>query len=180
MTPDPFLGEIRVFSAQRVQSDRQLQSEWLSCRGQILSLNQNTPLFSLIDTCYGGDGRVRFGIPNLIGNDPGAALVFCLAVQGHFPDVRDSASMEPAELLGQIKLFHRDRIPSDFMACRGQVLPISEHQQLFALVGARFGGDGQQTFALPNLDGNDPGARARYAIAVRGPAPNMEELLAEW
>jgi microcystin-dependent protein len=180
MTPDPFLGEIRVFSAQRVQSDQQLRRVWLPCRGYEMPIRQNTALFSLLDKHYGGDGRVTYGIPNLIGNDPEAALIFCLAVEGIFPDVRDGATMEPAELLGQIKLFNRNRIPTDFMACRGQVLPISEHQQLFALVGARFGGDGQQTFALPNLDGNELDARARYAIAVRGPAPNMEELLAEW
>lgn len=40
---------------------------WATCSGQLLPINQNQPLFSLLGTIYGGDGRVNFGLPNLNG-----------------------------------------------------------------------------------------------------------------
>jgi microcystin-dependent protein len=43
---------------------------WAGCNGQLLPLNQNQGLFSLLGTTYGGDGRVNFGLPNLQGRTP--------------------------------------------------------------------------------------------------------------
>ncbi len=43
---------------------------WATCDGQLLPINQNQALFSLLGTTYGGDGRVNFGLPNLQGNVP--------------------------------------------------------------------------------------------------------------
>ncbi len=43
---------------------------WAFCAGQILAISQNTALFSLLGTTYGGDGRVSFGLPNLVGRVP--------------------------------------------------------------------------------------------------------------
>jgi microcystin-dependent protein len=43
---------------------------WALCNGQLLPINQNQALFSLLGTTYGGDGRVNFGLPNLQGNVP--------------------------------------------------------------------------------------------------------------
>jgi microcystin-dependent protein len=43
---------------------------WAFCNGQLLPINQNTPLFSLIGATYGGDGRVNFALPNLQGRTP--------------------------------------------------------------------------------------------------------------
>ncbi len=41
---------------------------WALCNGQLLSISQNTALFSLLGTFYGGDGKTTFGLPNLQGN----------------------------------------------------------------------------------------------------------------
>lgn len=54
----------------------------------------------------------------------------------------------------------------DFLPCRGQILPIKNHEALFSLLGNRFGGDGHTTFALPDLrpyeiDESDHGIRRR-------------------
>jgi len=43
---------------------------WAMCNGQLLPINQNQPLFSLLGTTYGGDGRVNFALPNLQGRTP--------------------------------------------------------------------------------------------------------------
>jgi microcystin-dependent protein len=61
---EPFLGEIRVFSFNFAPRG------WALCNGQLLPINQNQALFSLLGTTFGGDGRVNFALPDLRGNVP--------------------------------------------------------------------------------------------------------------
>ncbi len=56
-----YLGEIRAFAFSKVPRG------WMACHGQLLSINQNQALFSLIGTYYGGDGRTTFALPDLRG-----------------------------------------------------------------------------------------------------------------
>ena len=58
--------------------------------------------------------------------------------------------------VGEIRLFAGNFAPAGWMTCDGQLLPISENETLFNLIGTTFGGDGQETFALPNLTGKAP------------------------
>lgn len=53
--------------------------------------------------------------------------------------------------LGQIKLFGGDFAPAGYAFCNGQLLPISENEALFSILGTTYGGDGRTNFALPNL-----------------------------
>jgi microcystin-dependent protein len=61
---DQFLGEIRMFGCNFAPNG------WALCNGQLLSISQNTALFSLLGTTYGGDGRTNFALPNLQGSAP--------------------------------------------------------------------------------------------------------------
>ena len=61
---EPFLSEIRIMSFSFPPKG------WAFCNGQLLPINQNQALFSLLGTTYGGDGRVNFGLPNLQGRTP--------------------------------------------------------------------------------------------------------------
>jgi microcystin-dependent protein len=58
---DPFVGEIRVVGFNFAPTG------WALCNGQVLPIAQNTALFSLLGTTYGGDGRTTFALPNLQG-----------------------------------------------------------------------------------------------------------------
>lgn len=58
--------------------------------------------------------------------------------------------------VGEIRLFAGNFAPAGWMFCEGQLLPISEYDTLFNLIGTTFGGDGQSTFALPDLRGRIP------------------------
>src|SRR5882757_6703191 len=58
--------------------------------------------------------------------------------------------------IGEIKMFGGNFAPVGWMFCQGQTLPISENDALFQLIGTTYGGDGQQTFNLPNLAGRLP------------------------
>jgi microcystin-dependent protein len=59
---DPFVAEIRMFGFNFAPVG------WAKCEGQLLPISQNTALFSLLGTYYGGDGRSSFGLPNLASN----------------------------------------------------------------------------------------------------------------
>src|SRR5579871_1285592 len=61
---DPFVAEIRIFPFNFAPKG------WAFCDGQILPLSQNTALFSLLGTNYGGDGKSNFALPNLQGSAP--------------------------------------------------------------------------------------------------------------
>ncbi|MGE4369465.1 MAG: phage tail protein [Burkholderiaceae bacterium] len=61
---EPFLSEIRLMSFNFAPKG------WALCDGQLLPINQNQALFSLLGTTYGGDGRVNFALPNLQGRTP--------------------------------------------------------------------------------------------------------------
>ncbi len=58
--------------------------------------------------------------------------------------------------VGEIRIFAGNFAPAGWMFCEGQLLPISEYETLFNLIGTTYGGDGQSTFALPDLRGRLP------------------------
>src|ERR1043166_27550 len=60
----PFVAEIRMFAGNFAPTG------WATCDGQLLPISQNTALFSLLGTNYGGDGKSTFGLPNLQGASP--------------------------------------------------------------------------------------------------------------
>jgi microcystin-dependent protein len=61
---DPFVAEIRIFAGNFAPRG------WALCNGQLLPISQNTALFSLLGTTYGGDGKSTFALPNLQGSAP--------------------------------------------------------------------------------------------------------------
>jgi microcystin-dependent protein len=58
--------------------------------------------------------------------------------------------------VGEIRMFAGNFAPAGWMFCEGQLLPISENETLFQLIGTTYGGDGESTFALPDLQGRLP------------------------
>jgi microcystin-dependent protein len=61
---NPFVAEIRMFAGNFAPKG------WALCNGQLMPISQNTALFSLLGTTYGGDGKSTFGLPNLQGSAP--------------------------------------------------------------------------------------------------------------
>lgn len=61
---NPFVAEIRIFTGNFAPNG------WALCNGQLMPISQNTALFSLLGTTYGGDGKSNFALPNLQGSAP--------------------------------------------------------------------------------------------------------------
>ena len=82
---DPFLGQLLL-----VPYHHFAPIGWAHCHGQLLSIAQNTALFSLLGTTYGGDGVKDFALPNLTGEKAmkdanGNALHWIICLQGVYP-----------------------------------------------------------------------------------------------
>jgi len=76
--------------------------------------------------------------------------------------------------VGEIRMFAGNFAPAGWMFCEGQVLPISEYETLFNLIGTTYGGDGQSTFALPDLRGRLPiHMGSGFVLAQNGGAENV-------
>jgi microcystin-dependent protein len=78
---DPFIGEVETFAFNFCPHG------WSTLNGQLLPISQNTALFSLLGTTYGGDGVTNFALPTAkpIFTATGATLLQCIALQGIFP-----------------------------------------------------------------------------------------------
>lgn len=195
-----FIGQVATFVGNFVPGG------WAEADGSLLSIAQNTALFSILGTTYGGDGINTFALPDLRGrvsvgangthplgttfgeeattltasqlaahdhtvpgggvtggtgggapvnNDqPSLALNYLIALTGIFPP-RDSGGGfdTDTQTLAQIIEFAGNFAPRGWAFANGQLLPISQNQALFSLLGTMYGGDGRTTFALPDLRG---------------------------
>src|SRR5918911_384455 len=126
----PYVGEIRMFAGNFAPAG------WMFCEGQLLPISEYETLFNLIGTTYGGDGQSTFALPALRGRLP--------MNQGN------------GFIVAEIRIFGFTFAPRGWAFCNGQILPISQNTALFSLLGTTYGGNGQSTFALPNMQGNAP------------------------
>ncbi len=81
--------------------------------------------------------------------------------------------------VGQILTFAGSFAPSNYMLCAGQLLPISQYDALYNLIGTMYGGDGVQTFALPDLRGRVPihmGQGLGLSVYVQGQRAGVENV----
>jgi microcystin-dependent protein len=101
---DPFVSEIRIFGFNFAPTG------WAKCDGQLMPISQNTALFSLLGTTYGGDGRSTFALPDLQGRAP----------------------MQPGQGQGLTSRDLGESGGSDSVTLLGSELPAHEHQTVQA------------------------------------------------
>jgi microcystin-dependent protein len=97
---DPFLAEVRLFPFEAAPAG------WETCSGQLLPINQNQALFSLLGFTFGGDGRINFALPDLRDLHLPSGLQYCIAIGGTFP----SRSMQVQETETETETSPREEI----------------------------------------------------------------------
>jgi len=112
-----------------------------SIAGQLLRWDGNSWLAALPTT-------VNLSVNNM---QPYLAVNYVIALEGIYPSRN---GVEP--FIGEIELFAGNFAPRGWALCDGQLLPISQNTALFSILGTTYGGNGQTTFALPDLRGRAP------------------------
>lgn len=164
---EPFLSEIRIMSFNFAPKG------WALCDGQLLPINQNQALFSLLGTTYGGDGRVNFALPDL------RARVPIHTGSGHTLGERggeQAHTLSLAELPG-----HQHAVNAS--SAQGNV-PVPTGSLLASPLNQTYNTGGAQTPLIPATVGNTGGSQAHpnmqpfltlsFCIALQGifPSPN--------
>jgi microcystin-dependent protein len=154
---DPFVAEIRIFPFNFAPKG------WAWCNGQLLPISQNTALFSLLGTTYGGNGKSNFALPDLMGRAP------MHPGQGPGLSLHDLGETGGAETVALLE----SEIPAHshaFNASQADALEPAPGAQLFAT------GIGVSMYATPG----SPAALAPNALAPAGggqPHNNMQPYL---
>ena len=103
---------------------------------------------------------------------PYLTIRYCIAIYGNFP-ARNG--IDP--FMGEIEILPYDFAPNGWADCDGSILPVAQNQALFSLLGNRYGGNGQTSFALPDLRGRFPigqGQRPTFSNYQMGQAGGSE------
>ena len=138
---------------------------WMECNGDTISINDNTSLYSLLGTRFGGNGSTTFALPKL--DSPVEGARYCIATTGIFPS---QSGQSFTAYLGQIELFPYTFVPGGWARCEGQPLQVAQNNALYAIIGNAFGGD-TTTMYLPDLRGTEPNENMHYYICLVGDFP---------
>jgi microcystin-dependent protein len=194
------LGQVRTFAGFPVPGGT------FEMTGQSIPISQDTALFTILGTTYGGNGQTTFAIPNLdgvtfigtgssasapvLGERDGSATVTLMTPQlpsgfvggsaqpfdNHEPSLAvtyiiqtgASAAGNHFSLVGQVSPFAGNFAPDGFLKAEGQILNAADYPELFAAIGGTYGGDGVNTFALPDLrDRTIIGASAAHPLGSK-------------
>ncbi|MFZ0681508.1 MAG: phage tail protein [Candidatus Cybelea sp.] len=189
MAPDSLVDSSMHRVRRAASSDTQLLGSLLlipydfvplsfeKCAGQVLPIASNPALFTLLGNRFGGDGKKTFGLPDMRGQEPIKGLSYLIATAGIYPSRK--ALNTPSHygippLLGQLLLvayLPTYTPPAGWATCDGQLLKIDREAALYTLLGNKFGGDGETTFALPDLRGHEPVKGITYVISLQGRFP---------
>ena len=136
---DPFVAEIRMFAGNFAPTG------WATCDGQILPISQNTALFSLLGTTYGGNGQSTFALPNL----------------------QDSAPLHPGQGQG-LSLYDLGQSGGEpFVTLIQSEIPVHNHNLMASQ------GDGNDTSPNAELPSSGIGVSS-FAVPVAGTVVNMD------
>jgi microcystin-dependent protein len=134
----------------------------IECAGQTLQTSQYIFLQALMGTRFGGDGRNNFKMPDLRDKAP-AHCRYMMATLGDDPN----ADKMSDSFVGELLLLPYEVSCEDLRLCNGDSLPVAQNGAIFGLIGTTFGGDGEQTFRLPDLRAVAP-SKFNYYIRLRG------------
>ena len=139
---------------------------WLYCEGQLLQCEYLQDLFKILGTTYGGDGITNFGLPDLTDSEKELGGVrYTIFAQGKIFEFYNSDFI--ATVLPTLESLESD----DWKFCNGQLLPISDYIGLYSICGIKYGGNGVDNFALPDLREVGAKINTKYMICVKGLFP---------
>jgi microcystin-dependent protein len=168
----PLAGMVALFTGNYAPEG------WMVANGTLLPIAPYFTLFQAIGANYGGNGSTNFALPNLNGAGavgvgqgpglppvslgekvsggtvPGLGLNYLISTRGPTPPSSGTGFFpDSGQYLGQMIAYAGAQAPAGWACCDGSLQPISANPALFELIGTTYGGDGQTTYALPDLRG---------------------------
>ena len=141
----------------------------LDVNGSIRSNSLTTPLLLITTGGNASDFLIKSNADGEVGyrkGHSGVGLNYIIAIQGEYPD--PNAPPPQGTILGEIKLVSGNIAPNGWMFCNGQLVLINYYPTLFALLGTTYGGNGTQTFRIPDLRNTVPvGQGPNWALGER-------------
>lgn len=160
---DYVLGSIRLFPYNYAPKG------WAPCTGYYISPRDHKPLYQLYgDYLYCNPAMIQ--MPDLRNSSPIPGVNYYMAVEGEYP----SLSYTETTLIGEVCLFPKNYEPPNYLPCDGSMIKIdSDSNALFSVIGTTYGGDGQDSFRVPDLKDHTP-EDFTYWIAFRGVTPDSD------
>lgn len=161
------VGEIDYFATPRSvpRGNRPGFANRIEANGQNLRIDDHPRLFEVIGTSFGGDGQATFAVPDVESPAPGVRSTICS--DGALP----GPGAGPNCLMSTVKLSAAPHaIPDGYLPADGRLLQVAENRALFALLYTTFGGNGTETFALPDLPA-PPGMVNLICVGGEFPSP---------
>jgi microcystin-dependent protein len=156
----PLLGQISLFPYSFAPMG------WMFCDGSLIAIGEAEALFQLIGNTYGGDGESTFAVPNLTAIAP-PNCNYCIAIVGSF-----TTNFYEGIIGETVPLPTASQPAQNLVKCAGQSFTKNQYPFLQIYIGNRFGGDGVNTFNLPNLSSSPLINGYDYLITVQGSDPN--------
>ena len=166
---EPPLGSVGLFGGNFAPPG------WVTCDGSLLNAADYPELQQVIGATFGG-GESEFAVPNLKdcaaygagrcpglppitlgqtvqGAVPGLGLNYIICTKGLYPTQDGPGGFPTEPFMAQVIAFAGAEVPAGWALCDGTLVPIMENQALYSLLGTTYGGDGAETFGLPDLRG---------------------------
>ncbi len=169
MSSNPFLGEIQIYPYNFAPRD------WQWCHGQLVAISQNSALFSLLGTQFGGDGRTTFGLPDLqgrsvvgAGNGAGLTPVSQAEKSGHETVAQVVAHSHTATLYGE-KAAQDSNNPNGKLLAQADIYttPTDQGNKAMSAESVTVASTGQTSVNIRN-----PYLGLNYCIAMEGIYPS--------
>ena len=159
------LSEVRIFPYAA-------PSNYAECRGELLYIDNNGPLYSLLGSSYGGDGIHTFALPKLPRLVPakGPGIEYSICLNGAYPAIGDTFE----GYVGNVRNYAGEvrTIPSNWAQCNGHTVNVVDNEHAITIINYRFGGSGAE-MTMPNVPplASTNTATVPYIICVDGLLP---------
>jgi microcystin-dependent protein len=185
-----YTGQVHLYAG--IAMPEGATDRFIPCDGRQLAIADYQGLFNVIGTAFGGDGVTTFNLPDLRAAPSGlectasgtplgsSNLRFLIDADGD-----DPATVRPTDrYTSEIIMFAgaEGKVTDGFLPCDGRTLQIQDYQVLYSLLGVLYGGNGWQTFNLPDFRNNFPVASggelpSGSSSCTRGPVPGFAGIL---
>lgn len=156
---EQYLGEIQLFPYGFVPRG------WEFAAGQKMSLQNNSALYSLLGTYYGGDGRTDFALPDLTSLPVPDGMGYYIATTGLYPAREDGGTAMGHA--GEVRIFPYNFSPDGWLKLDGGTHNAQSYPQLYSVISNVFGSQDGQKFTLPRISAPLQDQPLHFAVAAR-------------